>query len=233
MKQKSLATMTIIGLLTVPVMGQGPQASPRPTPLAMLVFDLDFPGGSLEALVADVEKAVGTKPNIILASPQAGRARLPALSLRSVTLPALMEMLKALIEDRRDTGLRVRAMGGRGHPIMIVSAAKDVEKQATHTRAYMIEPHLTRFTMDDITTAVQTAWEMAGLGRHTRLKFHEDTKLLIAVVSCQEELDLIRNVLEELGKGVTAFATDAATRRQPLELPPPPPGLIEAPPDHE
>jgi hypothetical protein len=70
------------------------------------------------------------------------------------------------------------------------------------TRFYQLAPHLEAgFTVEDITTALQSAWEMAGqlddgLGT-PKFKYHADTTLLIAVGHASR-LELIDQVLEQL-----------------------------------
>ncbi len=51
--------------------------------------------------------------------------------------------------------------------------------------------------MDDITTAIQTGWEMQGDASPPRISFHKDTKLLIAVGK-PDKLQIIDAVLSAL-----------------------------------
>jgi len=49
------------------------------------------------------------------------------------------------------------------------------------TEYYSLAPYLDRgFTVDDITTAIQTGWKMSGQTALPELNYHKETKLLIA-----------------------------------------------------
>ena len=63
---------------------------------------------------------------------------------------------------------------------------------------YSLAPYLDRgFTVDDITTAIQTGWKMAGVDPAPELNYHKETKLLIAYGE-PNELQTIQQVLQTL-----------------------------------
>jgi hypothetical protein len=67
-------------------------------------------------------------------------------------------------------------------------------------RFYSLAPYLERhLTVDDITTAIETGWKMLGEPSPAAIKFHKDTKLLIAVgePSALETIDAVLKALEE------------------------------------
>jgi hypothetical protein len=64
-------------------------------------------------------------------------------------------------------------------------------------RYYQLEPYLETYSIDDITTAIQTGWRMLGEKDVPELSFHKETKLLIAVGN-PDELALIGDVLMQL-----------------------------------
>lgn len=53
------------------------------------------------------------------------------------------------------------------------------------------------FTVDDITTAIQTGWKMSGESSTPELSYHKETKLLIAFGE-PAKLRTIQNVLDSL-----------------------------------
>ena len=53
--------------------------------------------------------------------------------------------------------------------------------------------------MDDITTAIQTAWKMTGAEDLPKLSYHKETNLLI-VVGPTPEIPIVDSVLRELDK---------------------------------
>jgi hypothetical protein len=61
-----------------------------------------------------------------------------------------------------------------------------------------LSPYLDRgFTVDDITTAIQTGWKMAGEMPTPELNYHKETKLLIAYGE-PNKLQTIQQVLQTL-----------------------------------
>jgi hypothetical protein len=56
---------------------------------------------------------------------------------------------------------------------------------------------LTKFKIDDITTALQTTWQLGGRESKAELKYHQDTQLLIALGS-PEQLNTAAEVLAQL-----------------------------------
>jgi hypothetical protein len=65
-------------------------------------------------------------------------------------------------------------------------------------RFYSLAPYLERgATVDDITTAIETGWKMLGDTSPPAIRFHKDTKLLIAVGE-PGKLEIIDAVLKAL-----------------------------------
>jgi len=66
-------------------------------------------------------------------------------------------------------------------------------------RFYQLGPYLQDYSIQDITTAIQTGWKLLGVKSSPQLKFHPETKLLIAV-GPPEQLATIDTVLSQLRK---------------------------------
>lgn len=64
-------------------------------------------------------------------------------------------------------------------------------------RFYQLEPMLEKYKVEDITTAIQSGWEMLHVTKVPQLKFHPETRLLIAV-GTEDNLRIIENVLKQL-----------------------------------
>lgn len=60
---------------------------------------------------------------------------------------------------------------------------------------FQLDPYLERFTVDDITTAIKTGWDMAGYKPAPAMKYHEETKLLV-FYGTEPEMTVIKGVLE-------------------------------------
>jgi hypothetical protein len=65
-------------------------------------------------------------------------------------------------------------------------------------RFFQLSPYLDRgFTVDDITTAIQTGWKMEGPETPPQISYHKETKMLIAYGEA-EKLNTISEVLQTL-----------------------------------
>ena len=201
-------------------------------------FNLDFPGGTPKELVAAIEKAMGRPLNAIIPEELAA-TRLPALRMNSVDVPQLFQALGAATRKSEavmsgsyygggayggfnnyetvQTGCGFR-QGSEGKPtddtIWYFYVQKPtmppVSSSAKVCRFYALAPYLDRgLTVDDITTAIKTGWEMMGLSgaanfggaggesSQPKISFHKDTKLLIAVGE-PSKLETIDAVLKAL-----------------------------------
>jgi hypothetical protein len=151
---------------------------PAQTSAATLTkFALDFPGGSPNELVAAIQKAMGRPLNAIVPD-EYSSLKLPPLKMRNVTVT---ELFKAL-EPASQSATRIFGFQTQG-------AVSDDSVWYFHfagqpqvSKFYLLTPYLDRgLTVDDITTAIQTGWRMAGTSPMPALSFHKETKLLIAV----------------------------------------------------
>jgi hypothetical protein len=64
-------------------------------------------------------------------------------------------------------------------------------------RCWQLGPTLESFTIEDITTAIETTWKMLGSDPLPKMSFHKETKLLI-VVGTDKDLSVVNGVLEQL-----------------------------------
>jgi hypothetical protein len=68
-------------------------------------------------------------------------------------------------------------------------------------KIFNLTPYLEAFTVEDITTAVQGAWDLMKTENNPSIKYHKDTKLLI-VVGATTELNVVADVLQQLAPSV-------------------------------
>ena len=181
-------------------------------------FNLDFPGGTPKELVAAIEKAMGKPLNAIIPDENAD-TKIPALKMSNVDVPHLFNAVVSMSYKYASPS----QFGGFGQPRDVVSSygfeTKDgnmsddsiwyfiVYKAPTQQappppqkicQFYSLSPYLDRgFTVDDITTAIQTGWKMAGVTPTPELNYHKETKLLIAFGE-PDKLKTIQNVLQTL-----------------------------------
>jgi hypothetical protein len=102
---------------------------------------------------------------------------------------------------------------------------------------YSLSPYLERgFTVDDITTAIQTGWKMEGETSTPELNYHKETKLLIAFGE-PKKLYTIDRVLQtlpqtqysqaDLNRQVKQLQQQVDQLTKKISPPPPPAGTLE------
>jgi hypothetical protein len=228
----------------VPVPGiPGRPVSSTPQKEPPTRFDLDFPGGTPDQLVAAIQKAMGKPLNVIIPDEHV-RVKLPALKMKNVNVA---ELFQALEQASRKTEYVPAnrfgggAFGGGGYQQFNTSygfrntgtgSSDDIiwsfyvekpnypgQSTAKVCRFYSLASYLERgATVDDITTAIDTGAKMLGDASSPEIRFHKDTKLLIAVGE-PVQLEIVDAVLRALdsNKPVTAGDRPVAkpTGRQP------------------
>ena len=223
MKKIICLAIGLLALNLAPAFGQQAGAlvlenSQEPAPKPMLTkFNLDFPGGTPAELVKAIEKATGKPLNAIIPTEDAD-IQLPPLKMNDVIAPQLFAALEAA--SRKTVAVQTGNFGNSystfttdygfttaDSPVSDTSiwyfrAEKPSLPPVVSTekicRFYSLAPYLDRgFTVDDITTAVQTGWKMAGIIAPPQLDYHKETKLLIAFGD-PNELGTISQVLQTL-----------------------------------
>lgn len=184
-------------------------------------FDLDFPGGTPKALVKAIEKATDRPLNAVIPDEYAD-LRICAIKVKNVTVPQLFEALKQASKkverymiDRPDNNWYFEeraAMYGfntTGVPDenSIWYFYREGEPEAYQTISatvchfYQLSPYLDAgYKVEDITTAIGTAWKMLGVTRPPEISYHKDTKVLI-VVGEADKIRVVDNVLGQLSQG--------------------------------
>jgi len=173
---------------------------------ALVKFDLNFPGGTPNELVAAIQKATGRPLNAIV-NPEDANSQLPPLKMSGVTVPALFEALReASVRNKFEGGfynqvrLGFEAHGKASDDVVWFFRVEGNPPPPKLSRFYLLAPYLEQgLTVDDITTAVQTAWKLHGDTPQPVLNYHKETKLLIAV-GYPSELGTIEAVLQALGQ---------------------------------
>jgi hypothetical protein len=216
---------------------------PAPHPDELTKFDLNFQGGTPMELVAAIQEAMRHRLNAIVPDEFAD-VNLPTLRMEHVNVAQLFEALA--LAGRKSEAVNAGHYGGPfpGQPSMVETGYyfrqgsqgkptddtiwyfhvdKPVLPPYTSTakicRFYSLAPYLRgRYTVDDITTAIETGWKMLGDTSPPALSFHKDTNLLIVVgePSRLETVDSVLHALEgsktDPGSGVAAGgAIDPAT----------------------
>ena len=179
-------------------------------------FSLDFPGGPPDLLVKAIEKATGKPLNVII-RPEDEQQELPPLKMNDVNIP---QLFAALGQASRKSIAVVNSGFGNSYSTFVSGYGFETQPPVTDNsiwyfhvdkptmppvnsndkdiRLYSLDIYLRRgFTVDDITTAIQTGWKMAGISNAPELNYHKETKLLIAYGD-PRDLNLIGMVLQSL-----------------------------------
>jgi hypothetical protein len=244
-----LSTAGLLGLLGLALTAAPGQPSPppgRPPSLEPLTrFDLDFPGGTPKDLVAAIQKSLGRPLNAIVPE-EFATERLPALKMKNVNVSQLFDALRAA--SQKSENVTIHTGPAPGYPLMPTTSqfitsygfrtqgppSDDaiwcffVERPVLPAppapqkvcRFYSLAPYLDHgATVDDITTAIETGWKMLGDNSPATIRFHKDTKLLIAVGE-PSKLEIIDAVLKAIDVPKTkSGASAAASAAKPPEKP--------------
>jgi hypothetical protein len=188
-------------------------------------FNLEFPGGTPRELVKAIEKATD-KPLSVIIPEENLDLKIPALSVKNVTVADLFAVLKQssmkperfilrnpLQPDHPDVFGYVSSytFQTEGQPtedsIWYFHWDRGDKHQpregwnvvsSTVCRFYQLDPYLgAGYSVEDITTAVETGWKMLGVVKPPAITYHKDTKVLIAVGE-DDKVDLIGELLKQL-----------------------------------
>ena len=194
--------------------------APHNQPPALTKFNLDFPGGTPKELAAAIERATGKPLNAIIPIEDAD-IQLPALKMNDVNAPQLFAALEAA--SRKTVAVQNGNFGGGYSQVTTGYGFHTSDSPVTDSsiwyffaekpslppvistappqkicQFYNLDPYLNRgFKVDDITTAIATGWDMAGIKPHPELNYHQETKMLIAYGELKD-LQTIQNVLQTL-----------------------------------
>lgn len=208
-------------------------------------FDLDFPGGTPEDLIVFLRERAGESVNAIIPDDVAN-TQIPAMSLRNVTLAQLFEAIEAASRRTVVYAGGITSIGSRPGPVQyqrietsygFQTVGEPGDNAIWHfyredppempqpkppraVRFHQLGSYLDTFNVEDITTAIRTGWDLLEAGDQPKLKFHEETKLLIAVGN-PALLETIDDVLAQLKDGLASGIP--TTRRAPPTPSAPPP----------
>jgi len=182
--------------------------------VALTTFDLKFPGGGPTDLVKAIEAASGKPLNVII-NKQDEDIEIPPLKMTGVNVAQLFQALEpASIKpvsygksaSSYTTMITSYGFKTAGDPtdssIWYFHAQRPSFPPVVSTgkvcRFFSLAVNLEHgFTVDDITTAIQTGWKMAKVSSPPELNYHKETRLLMAFGD-PDELKTIEDVLNTL-----------------------------------
>jgi hypothetical protein len=190
-------------------------------------FNIDFPGGTPRELVAAIQKAIKRPLNAIIPE-EFTDTKLPPLKMNDVDVSELFHALELASRksepyvttttsgairsfQQKVTGYGFKTDGNISNDSIWYFHVETIPGPIVNppekiSRFYPLAPYLDRgLNIDDITTAVKTAWVMLGESSPPTISFHKDTKLLIAV-GAPEKLQVIDQALAALKPDAPANA---------------------------
>lgn len=187
-----------------------PQTSVHPPRLRPVpFFNLEFPGGTPAQLVQAIEQAMHKPLNVII-NHEDENVAIPPVKLNNITVVQLFNALEAASQKEVAMPNRPGFTFITGYGFKTVdSPATDASiwrfhadltapKPANVCRFYSLAPFLEHgYTVEDITTAIQTGWKLEGEPAPPEMNYHKETRLLIACGE-SEKMDEIGRVLQAL-----------------------------------
>ncbi len=193
-----------------------PGAGEAPGAAGTMIGEVRFSGGSARDLADLLARTVEPPPNILI-SPGMSDTAFPPFELHNVTTADLFQALNSLADNNgakwqlsgsnepiwvlNPPAPTAQPMPSPYYPVPVVDPLTGLPVRnngpARTCQIFPIQRFLTEYKVEDITTSIQTAWEMTGEEKPADLKYHKDTKLLIAVGSAQQ-LGIISQVLKSL-----------------------------------
>jgi hypothetical protein len=243
-KEALRLVVCLLAFSTAHLLGQQSPGMPPPAPAAsrssLTKFDLDFPGGRPADLVSAIEKATGRPLNVIIL-PEDVSEQLPPLKMTQVDVVELFSALQAAAPQPQGMTQYGFSSNGSNAPvsddtIWYFYVRNPNSNECVFFSLASLLDH--GFTVDDITTAIRTGWQMlvdrdpeagepssvidgqvdprmaANIGPDAgRLSFHTETKLLI-VVGTEQQISTAANalrVLETANESSAALQQSEAT----------------------
>ncbi|MDF3057546.1 MAG: hypothetical protein K0R17_1761 [Rariglobus sp.] len=188
-------------------------------------YSLNFPGGTPRELSAAVAQASGKPCNLIVA-PKFENMKLPAIRLENVTTSELFTALResSHVTEWGSQGQTVNTI--RYNFITMSSPVTDEsiwflftgglmpdskQEQPVVCRVYSLAMYLNDYSVDDVTTALTTAWNLQG-AEPPKLAFHKETSLLI-VVGDPVQQDSVNQVLSSLSLNLGGTGSNQRVRK--------------------
>ena len=209
-------------LLFLPIGAVAQEAKRQKNVAPVQKIDIDFHGGTISEMLDQIRKTNGITPNVIV-SREAAQLKLPPITLSSVTVFDAMQAIRRL-QEIDGFMIDVESTNNNVHTIIAypkkrspqVMARPQVRRSQVYDVKNVLGDQKGKYGVEDIATAIKTAWEMISKDHTGELKFHVETNLLIAV-GTQDELNTAQDVLATLEmarRGVETARAEAKLQDQ-------------------
>lgn len=208
-----LAAGAILGAPSTPAQDQGPAQG--------LVISIDFDGGSLADLIAEI-RAAGPNINILI-PPDAAEVRVPSLSLKEVTVATALRAISDVASNQTVNVATSVQQSGPGQPVFAMRVDLDrssprptsqyvaVYSIKALTEAMPGDPETVRINLsaETILTAIDTGLDVGETGGEPEIRYHEESGLVFVRANTLQH-GLIRDVIQNMDR-------DQQRRRQALQ----------------
>jgi len=181
--------------------------------------NINFKGGSIQDLLDQVRNENDVHPNVVI-SPEAMNIILPPINLKSVSIEQIMigiEKLGSLNDYELGVTINPGIISVRAYH---VSSRKAIVKRPPSLQIFCLKPLLEMgYKVEDIVTALETAFAMSSEKDAAKLKYHSETALLI-VNGYMNHLVAMENIMAELYKAQSVkkvVKTDLAKKVEKLQ----------------
>jgi hypothetical protein len=166
-------------------------------------ISVDFAGGSLAEFVQHIKEK--TNANKILLRGPAGRFDIEPVAFDNVSMTGILTAFSGA-EQVLDTGERLRLNVDSRFGVLLVEVQVDARqaqerldpvRTASWSLASMRGPG--KLSTEEMLTAIEAAVEVSGAADSAKIRFHDETSLLI-VSARTDALETIDGVLEQLRK---------------------------------
>jgi hypothetical protein len=188
-------------------------------PASGVIPELQFEGGTVQQLLDRLRffgKNSGLPPLNAIVPDGMQEQTVPRLELHNVSYDDVFQALNKMnrahagvweLSGRPDSSRQIWVLNSPPDPVQfpqidpLTGQPLNAGPPPRTCQIYQLQRFLSKYEVEDITTAIKTAWSMVDLQKGTELKYHKDTSLLIAV-GRPDQLEIITRVLHSLDEGL-------------------------------
>ena len=179
-------------------------AAPSVRPRSLSSVDVRFAGGTIAQLIAELKTSDGSGFNL-MGDPSLFETPVPKTVVNNVEIFNFVSALSSML---RTSGMMITLSGGNIFVLTKIPVFTTIPPYPIATfQAYQLAPYLPTISAEDITDAINTAWQADPKHNATALtfKFHPATKILF-VYGPPEAISMATQIMPQLNPSATARA---------------------------
>jgi hypothetical protein len=169
-------------------------------------FNIDFPGGTPRELIAALNEASGTPVNAFI--PETVHAfTMPPMKYYNVSVSEVLKPLQGrqvinVAEERGSRESDIQEISYRWSSSDNIWRMEVQDIYPSPPTQFIVAPFnvshlLEAYTIDDITTTIDSAWKLNRAPKENEIMFHPETKIIL--VKCPaEDMQVLSSVLDTL-----------------------------------